>query len=79
MDLSKVINFLKNPSPPKKKLNKIGFMHNYEIIHTYGKTTGPFAASYISATACESSKKSQKSRSTKKGLIKICSFSSEFI
>ena len=40
---------------------------------------GLFAARYISATDCESSKKSQKSKFTKEELIKICLFFSEFI
>ena len=28
------MNFLKNPGPPKKELNKIGFVHYYEIVYT---------------------------------------------
>ncbi len=34
MDFQKVVNFPKNPGPPKEGLNKIGFMHIYEIIPT---------------------------------------------
>ena len=29
----KIINFVKNPRPFKEKLNKIGFIYNYEIIY----------------------------------------------
>lgn len=29
----KIVNFLKNPSPPKEGLNNIGFMHNYKTVY----------------------------------------------
>ena len=28
------MNFLNNPGPPKEGLNKLAFIHYYEIIHT---------------------------------------------
>ncbi len=34
VDLPKVVNFPKNPGLPEEELNKIGFVYNYEIIHT---------------------------------------------